>query len=72
LVVGDCVGHGLAAATVMGQVRSACRALLLDHPSPRVALAGLDRFPARLPGAHTRLAQQLQALGYRVTLEHAA
>ncbi len=41
-------------------------------PQPRAALAGLDRFAARLPGAHTRLAQQLQALGYRVTLEHAA
>jgi serine phosphatase RsbU (regulator of sigma subunit)/anti-sigma regulatory factor (Ser/Thr protein kinase)/transcriptional regulator with GAF, ATPase, and Fis domain len=51
LIVGDCVGHGLAAATVMGQVRSACRALLLDHPSPRAALSGLDRFAARLPGA---------------------
>jgi serine phosphatase RsbU (regulator of sigma subunit)/anti-sigma regulatory factor (Ser/Thr protein kinase)/transcriptional regulator with GAF, ATPase, and Fis domain len=52
LVVGDCVGHGLAAATVMGQLRSACRALLLDHPDPRTALSGLDRFAARLPGAH--------------------
>jgi serine phosphatase RsbU (regulator of sigma subunit)/anti-sigma regulatory factor (Ser/Thr protein kinase)/transcriptional regulator with GAF, ATPase, and Fis domain len=52
LIVGDCVGHGLAAATVMGQVRSACRALLLDHPNPRAALSGLDRFAARLPGAH--------------------
>jgi anti-sigma regulatory factor (Ser/Thr protein kinase) len=51
MIVGDCVGHGLAAATVMGQLRSACRALLLDHPSPRAALAGLDRFAARLPGA---------------------
>jgi serine phosphatase RsbU (regulator of sigma subunit)/anti-sigma regulatory factor (Ser/Thr protein kinase) len=51
LIVGDCVGHGLAAATVMGQLRSACRALLLDHPCPRTALAGLDRFAARLPGA---------------------
>jgi len=51
LIVGDCVGHGLSAAAVMGQVRSACRALLLDHPSPRAALAGLDRFAARLPGA---------------------
>jgi serine phosphatase RsbU (regulator of sigma subunit)/anti-sigma regulatory factor (Ser/Thr protein kinase) len=51
LVVGDCVGHGLAAATVMGQLRSACRALLLDHPDPRTALSGLDRFAARLPGA---------------------
>ncbi len=51
LIVGDCVGHGLAAATVMGQLRSACRALLLERPSPAAALAGLDRFAARLPGA---------------------
>jgi PAS domain S-box-containing protein len=51
LIVGDCVGHGLAAATVMGQLRSACRALLLEKPSPGAALAGLDRFAARLPGA---------------------
>lgn len=51
LIVGDCVGHGLAAATVMGQLRSACRALLLEHPSPRAALSALDRFAARLPGA---------------------
>jgi serine phosphatase RsbU (regulator of sigma subunit)/anti-sigma regulatory factor (Ser/Thr protein kinase) len=52
LIVGDCVGHGLVAATVMGQVRSACRALLLDNHSPAAALEGLDRFAARLPGAH--------------------
>lgn len=51
LIVGDCVGHGLGAATVMGQLRSACRALLLEHPSPAAALSGLDRFAARLPGA---------------------
>ncbi|WP_422742877.1 SpoIIE family protein phosphatase [Mycobacterium sp. WMMD1722] len=51
LIVGDCVGHDLAAATVMGQLRSACRALLLDNPSPGAVLAGLDRFAARLPGA---------------------
>ncbi len=51
LIVGDCVGHGLTAATIMGQLRSACRALLLENPSPRAALAGLDRFAARLPGA---------------------
>ncbi|OBK43278.1 SpoIIE family protein phosphatase [Mycobacterium sp. 1081908.1] len=51
LIVGDCVGHGLAAATVMGQVRSACRALLFENPSPSAALAGLDRFAARLAGA---------------------
>ena len=51
LIVGDCVGHGLAAAIVMGQLRSACRALLLEQSSPSAALAGLDRFAARLPGA---------------------
>jgi serine phosphatase RsbU (regulator of sigma subunit)/anti-sigma regulatory factor (Ser/Thr protein kinase)/transcriptional regulator with GAF, ATPase, and Fis domain len=51
LIVGDCVGHGLTAATVMGQVRSACRALLLDNPSPAAVLARMDRFAARLPGA---------------------
>ncbi len=52
LIVGDCVGHGLAAATVMGQLRSACRALLLEKSSPGAVLAGLDRFAERLPGAH--------------------
>ncbi len=51
LIVGDCVGHGLTAATVMGQVRSACRALLLGNSSPSAALSRLDRFAARLPGA---------------------
>lgn len=51
MIVGDCVGHGLAAATVMGQLRSACRALLIDDPSPAVALAKLDHFAAQLDGA---------------------
>ncbi len=51
LIVGDCVGHGLAAATVMGQLRSACRALLLERLSPSAALSALDQFAARLPGA---------------------
>ena len=35
----------------MGQLRSACRALLLEHPSPAATLSALDRFAARLPGA---------------------
>lgn len=51
LIVGDCVGHGLSAATVMGQLRSACRALLLLDPTPSAALSGLDLFAADLPGA---------------------
>ena len=51
MAVGDCVGHGLSAATVMGQLRSACRALLLQRLSPADTLAGLDRFAAGIPGA---------------------
>ncbi|WP_341716212.1 SpoIIE family protein phosphatase [Micromonospora sp. FIMYZ51] len=51
IVVGDCVGHGLQAATVMGQLRSACRALLLQDASPAQTLMALDRFAALLPGA---------------------
>ena len=35
----------------MGQVRSACRALLLENRSPAAALSALDNFAARLPGA---------------------
>ncbi|OYN82775.1 SpoIIE family protein phosphatase [Mycolicibacterium sphagni] len=56
LVVGDCVGHDLTAATVMGQLRSACRALLLERASPAATLEGLDRFAARLPGAQSTTA----------------
>jgi PAS domain S-box-containing protein len=51
IVVGDCVGHGLEAATVMGQLRSACRALLLQNIDPAQTLTALDRFAAQLPGA---------------------
>ncbi|GAB3007998.1 histidine kinase [Amycolatopsis acidiphila] len=51
IVVGDCVGRGLAAAAVMGQLRSACRALLLEASSPRHTLSALDRFAGQLPGA---------------------
>ena len=56
MVVGDCVGHGLRAATVMGQLRSACRALLLQRLDPADTLAGLDRFAAGLDGARTTTA----------------
>ena len=51
IVVGDCVGHGLDAATVMGQLRSACRALLLQDSSAAQALTAMDRFAALIPGA---------------------
>ncbi|MGQ0775540.1 MAG: SpoIIE family protein phosphatase [Pseudonocardiales bacterium] len=52
VVVGDCVGRGLGAAAVMGQLRSACRALLLQpHRSPGQVLAALDDFAALIPDA---------------------
>lgn len=50
IVVGDCVGHDLSAATAMGQLRSACRAVLLQNTSPGRALAAMDRFAASVPG----------------------
>ncbi|GAA2429333.1 SpoIIE family protein phosphatase [Streptomyces macrosporus] len=51
IVVGDCVGRGLEAATVMGQLRSACRALLLQDARPAQTLMALDHFAANIPGA---------------------
>ncbi|MGI5170636.1 SpoIIE family protein phosphatase [Spirillospora sp. CA-253888] len=51
IVVGDCVGRGLEAASVMGQLRSACRALLLQDASPAQTLMALDQFAAGVPGA---------------------
>jgi PAS domain S-box-containing protein len=51
IVVGDCVGRGLSAAAVMGQLRSACRALLLQEASPARVLTVLDQFAQDVPGA---------------------
>ncbi|RZU33934.1 SpoIIE family protein phosphatase [Blastococcus saxobsidens] len=51
VVVGDVVGRGLAAAAVMGQLRSAGRALLLESRSPGHVLSALDGFAALIPGA---------------------
>jgi serine phosphatase RsbU (regulator of sigma subunit) len=51
VVVGDVVGRGLDAAAVMGQLRSAGRALLLESRSPAQVLSALDAFAARVPGA---------------------
>lgn len=51
IVVGDCVGRGLEAASVMGQLRSACRALLLQDARPAQTLMALDQFAASVPGA---------------------
>jgi serine phosphatase RsbU (regulator of sigma subunit) len=51
VVVGDVVGRGLPAAAVMGQLRSAIRALLLESRSPAHVLGALDRFAELVPGA---------------------
>ncbi|MCX4092713.1 SpoIIE family protein phosphatase [Nocardia sp. alder85J] len=51
IVVGDCVGRGLSAAVVMGQLRTAARALLLRGAGPAQLLAELDTVAARIPGA---------------------
>jgi hypothetical protein len=43
IVVGDVAGHGLAAAAVMGRVRTALRAYALESEDPAVVLEKLDR-----------------------------
>ncbi len=43
IVMGDVVGHGLAAAVVMGRLRSALRAYTLDVEGPGEVLSKLDR-----------------------------
>jgi PAS domain S-box-containing protein len=51
LAMGDVVGHGLDAASLMGQLRHAARAYALEgHPAPAV-LDRLDRLVRSLPGA---------------------
>jgi hypothetical protein len=50
LIVGDCVGHGLEAATVMAQLRSAARAMILEGRDPAAVLDGLDTFASSIEG----------------------
>jgi len=51
IVVGDVVGKGAVAAAVMGQLRTALAAYLLEGHGPAAALERLDRLAARIPGA---------------------
>ncbi len=46
LVVGDAVGHGVAAAGAMSRLRGAMRSTALRDPSPPAVLADLDAFAA--------------------------
>ncbi len=52
LVVGDVVGHGVAAAAAMGQLRAVARHCLQSAGSPAAAVAALDRFARQLDDAH--------------------
>jgi anti-anti-sigma factor len=56
LAVGDVVGRGTVAASVMGQLRSAMRAYALAGHGPRVVLEHLSRFAAGIPGAEVSTA----------------
>lgn len=51
LIVGDCVGRGLPAAAVMGQLRSSARALLLTGNEPARLLEELDSAAELIPDA---------------------
>lgn len=51
IIVGDCVGRGLPAAAVMGQLRSSARALLLTGAGPARLLEQLDTAAAFVPDA---------------------
>ena len=50
LIVGDVVGHGLAAAAAMGMLRSAAKMLALVAPSPAAVIEGLQAFANVTPG----------------------
>lgn len=51
IIVGDCVGRGLSAAAVMGQLRSSARALLLTGAEPAKLLEELDAVARLIPDA---------------------
>ncbi|GAA4885236.1 PP2C family protein-serine/threonine phosphatase [Kitasatospora terrestris] len=56
VTVGDVVGHGLAAAVVMGQLRSALSAASLVAAGPAQALDALGRYAHFLDGAESTTA----------------
>lgn len=51
IIVGDCVGRGLPAAAVMGQLRASARALLLTGAEPARLLEQLDAVAELIPNA---------------------
>jgi serine phosphatase RsbU (regulator of sigma subunit)/anti-sigma regulatory factor (Ser/Thr protein kinase) len=57
-VIGDVAGHGMAAATFMGQLRSAVRAYAFDTEHPGEVITKLAQFSDRM---HTRMATVIYA-----------
>jgi serine phosphatase RsbU (regulator of sigma subunit) len=51
LIVGDCVGHGLEAATAMGALRNVSRALLSEGRGPAEVITSLHHFATTTPAA---------------------
>ncbi|BBZ50639.1 SpoIIE family protein phosphatase [Mycobacterium heidelbergense] len=52
IVVGDCVGRGLPAAAIMGQLRSSARALMITGAQPALLLEQLDSAASLIPNAY--------------------
>ncbi|MFD0069111.1 PP2C family protein-serine/threonine phosphatase, partial [Streptomyces sp. NPDC127574] len=61
IAVGDVVGHGLAAACVMGQLRSALSAASRASSSPARALEVLGLYARSVPGAESTTAVTARA-----------
>jgi anti-sigma regulatory factor (Ser/Thr protein kinase) len=57
-VIGDVAGHGMGAATFMGQLRSAIRAYALDTEAPGEVITKLAQFSHRM---HARMATVVYA-----------
>jgi serine phosphatase RsbU (regulator of sigma subunit)/anti-sigma regulatory factor (Ser/Thr protein kinase) len=57
-VIGDVAGHGMAAATYMGQLRSAIRAYALDTDGPGEVITKVAEFSDRM---HSRMATAIYA-----------
>jgi PAS domain S-box-containing protein len=73
VAVGDVVGHGLAAAGVMGQLRSALSATIRVVDGPAAALDGLDMYARSVDGALSTTAVQtvVDPDGRRITYSSA-
>lgn len=53
LVVGDVMGHGIEAATVMGRLRTAVQAYAIEEASPAQVLRSVDKLLALIPEGDT-------------------